>query len=151
MQNMEKPAYSYWKRPWIKWGLLVGGISELLLLWANIRNYRLFAGSDFFTAAQWAELGAGLAAERAVNGVLACCLLGSFLVGILAGSERAARLAQGVLLLLMALSLGAAGLGLGLFSVSKWGAFFLAIFLLCLGGAVYDLWKYRAMQEGNRG
>ena len=78
-----------------------------------------------------------------MNGLLAACFSGHFLIGICAHSPKAARLAEGIFLLLLTLAWGAAGLALQLFSRNGKGALAVLILVSALAGAVYSLLKFR--------
>lgn len=139
----KRDGYTYWKRSWHKWLILAAAILQLLCLWMNVREYREYAAAGILSASAWAVYAAQKIWQCALNGVMAACFSGVFLIGMFAQSQRAARLAEGVLLLLLAAACGGAGMALHLFSRSGKGLLWVLILLIALGGAAYDLWQYR--------
>ncbi len=139
----KRDGFSYWKRPWYKWLILATAILQLLCLWMNIREYHRIFTAGILSASEWAGYAASKKWQCAINGVLSSCFLGTFLIGIFAQSQRAARLAESVLLLLLSLAWGAAGFVLHLFTPSMKGLFWVLILLIAFGGAVHGFWQYR--------
>lgn len=135
--------FTYWKRPWHKWLILATGILMLVCLWRNVQEYRNLAGADIFSPAQWARYTAQSGFQCAGNGLAAAVFLGSFLIGTLARSPRAAMLAEGALLLILALGWGAAGYFFRLAAADVDGVFWALILMLALVGGIHSLWKSR--------
>lgn len=135
-------GFSYWKRPWHKWVVLSAALLQLLCLWVNIREYKGVSGAGILSDFEWARYTAQKSLQFALNGLSAAGFLGIFSIGAAVRSQQAAWLAEGLLLLCMALVWAAAGVTLPLAVKSKswivWGLFL----LLALGG-VYSLWKSR--------
>lgn len=136
--RQKQEEFSYWKRPWGKWFTLAGGIFELLALWLNVREYNRIAAAGIFSPAAWADYADSKIHLCASNGILAILFLGSFLVGNLARSQRSARRAEGLLLLILAL-----GMGIVLCLSDDGAVFWVCMMLICLGGVVYSFWKCR--------
>lgn len=144
MHDMKKSnGFTYWKRPWHKWLILATAVLQLLCLWMNIREYHNVSAAGILSVSEWASYAAQKNFQCALNGMMAACFLGIFLIGILAHSQKVARPAEGILLLLLAFAWGVTGLALRLFSLSGKGLFGVLILILALGGAAYDLLKYR--------
>jgi len=144
MRGEEKQeGFSYWKRPWHKWLILAAAVLQLLCLWMNIQEYHSISAAGILSASQWADYAASKIWQCAMNGVMLTCFFGTFLIGVFVQSQRAARLAEGVLLLLLSFAWGAAGFALHLFSPDLRGLFGVLILLIAFGGAVYDLWRCR--------
>lgn len=137
-QQQEK--FFYWKRPRAKWFCLAGGILELLVLWRNIREYNRIAAAGIFSPAAWTDYAEGQIHLCVSNGIAASLLLGSFLIGNLAQSQRSARRAEGLLLLFLAL---VAGIALCLSSTDVSVVFWVVVMLACLGGAACSFGKHR--------
>ena len=79
----------------------------------------------------------------AFSGMLAVCLLGMVLIGALVRSQQSARLAEGILFLILALGWGIAMVSLELFSWNVTGLFALLGLLLVLGNAIWCLWSWQ--------
>ena len=75
--------------------------------------------------------------------MMTACFSGIFLIGILVRSQKAARLAEGILLLLLAFAWGVEGVALPLFLLNGRGAFGVLFPVLMLAGAAYGFWQYR--------
>ena len=136
-------GFTYWKRPWYQWLILTAAILQLLCLWMNLQEYHDLSAAGILTGSAWADYAAQKRSQCALNGLLAACFSGHFLIGICAHSPKAARLAEGIFLLLLALAWGAAGLALQLFSRNGKGALAVLILASALTGAVYSLLKFR--------
>ena len=98
--------FTYWKRPWHKWIVLAAALVQLLCLWTNIQEYRFVSGTEIFSSSGWARYAVQQGLQCALNGMMAAAFLGIFLIGIWTRSQRAARLAEGLLLLFLALAWG---------------------------------------------
>ena len=136
-------GFTYWNRPWQKWAVLTAAVLQLLCLWMNIREYNSISAAGILSASQWAEYAAQKSFQCVLNGMVAAYFSGIFLIGILVHSQKAARLAEGILLLLLAFAWGAAGFALPLFSLNGRGIFGVLLLVLMLAGAAYGLWQYR--------
>lgn len=136
-------GFTYWKRPWYQWLILAAAILQLLCLWMNLQEYRDLSAAGILSDHAWTGYASQRRLQCALNGVMAACFSGHFLIGILARSQRAARLAEGIFLLLLALAWGAAGLALQLFSPNGKGALCVLILVSALAGAVYSLLRCR--------
>jgi len=143
MYNADKQdRFSYWKRPWQKWFVLIAAILQLLCLWMNIQEYKEISSIPIFSASELASFAASTKWQCAINGVLLGCFSGTFLIGIFAKSQRAARLAEGILLLALFVAWGAAGFVLRPFPPNM-RLFWALMLLIAFGGAIYSLWQYR--------
>jgi len=134
--------FSYWKRPWHKWLILAAAILQLLGFWMNLREYHDISAAGILSASGWAEYAAAKMWQCAMSGILFICFSGMFLTGLFVRSQRAAHLAEGVLLLLLFFAWGTAGLALHLFSPGAKRLFGVLILFIALGGAVHSFWKY---------
>lgn len=141
---MEKQGqFSYWKRRWHRSLVLTLAIIELLSLWGNAGQYRKVREAGVLSAAEWARYAGFQQFKCALNGILAAVLLAVFLIGTLAKSRRAARLAEGVILLLAALAIGGAVL---VYRPPLSGAeciLALAMLLTAAGAGAFSLFRYR--------
>lgn len=136
-------GHTYWKRPWHKWLILATAILQLLCLWMNLREYRSISAAGILSDPAWTDYAAQKRLQCALNGMMAACFSGHFLIGVLARSPKTARLAEGLLLLLLALAWAAACLVLQLFSRNGKGALAALILVSALAGAVCCLLQYR--------
>lgn len=147
MHNVGKnPDCRYWRRPWHKWIILTVEILQLLFLWMEIREREELFTAGIFSAPTWESYAARSNFSCAVHGLTAALFLGVFLIGLLARSRRSARLAEGLLLLLLALAWGTAGATLGLASQDEGKLLWAFFLLLTLGAGVYGLWKCRKQE-----
>ena len=89
-------GFTYWKRPWYQWLILAAAILQLLCLWMNLQEYHDLSAVGILTGSAWADYAAQKRSQCALNGLLAACFSGHFLIGICAHSPKAARLAEGI-------------------------------------------------------
>ena len=143
MRNIKSHSeFTYWKRPWHKWLVLVAALSQLLCLWMNIQEYNNISRAGVLSVSELTSYVSQKNWQCAINGVLATCFLGTFLIGIFARSQKGVRLSEGLLLLCLALAWGVAGFTLHFISLSYKGIFWLLILLIAFGGAVHNILQY---------
>lgn len=135
--------FAYWKRPWHKWIVLTAGVLQLVFLWMNIREYNGISSAGILSASAWADFAAWKHLQCSINGILAVLLMGFFAIGVSAGTQKKARLAESVLMLLSASGWIAAGAVLHMFSSDGKGLVFILIFLLTLAASAYSFCKYK--------
>lgn len=104
MRGGKQDGFTYWKRPWDKWLILAAALLELLSLWMNLQEYNRISAAGFLSASEWADYAAQKGLQCGLNGILATSFFGIFFIGAFVRSQRRARLAAGVLLLLLALA-----------------------------------------------
>ena len=143
MHSQKSEGFVYWKRPWQKWLMLIGGILQILSLWLNIREYQEMAEAGVFSASMWESYAIQQSFLCLINGFAAALFLGIFLIGIFVRSQRAARLAEGLLLLASASVWGIAGLALHLTAQNGIKLGWCLIWLMTFIGSVYTILKSR--------
>lgn len=144
MQNTKNHTeFTYWKRSWYKWLVLVGALSQLLCLWMNIQEYNKISRAGILSASEWASYMAQKNFQCAINGLLAVCFLGIFLIGFFARSQKEMRLIEGLFLVFLALAWGIIGFVLHLISLNGTGLFWALILLIAFCGAIHNLLQYR--------
>ena len=109
----------------------------------NIQEYNNLSKVGIFSASEWASYISQKNWQCAINGVLAVCFLGAFLIGVFARNQKEARLIERLFLLFLALAWGIIGFMLHLISLSAKGLFWILILLIAFGGAIYNLLQYR--------
>ena len=139
----KQDGFTYWKRSWHKWLILAVAIIQLLCLWMNVQEYNKIFRAGILNDTEWADYAASKIWQCALNGVMAGCFLGTFLIGIFAKCQRTARLLEGMLLLLLFFVCGTVGFTLHIFSLSGKGLVWTLILLIAFGGAIYDFWQYK--------
>lgn len=143
MHNKKRSEFTYWKRPWHKWAILIAALAQLLCLWMNIQEYNQISKSDFLTASEWTDYMTQKNWQCSISGLLIICFLGIFLIGILARSPQMAKLLETLLLLFLTLAWGVTGFTFHLFSSYSKGIFGSLILLIAFGGTVHNLLQYR--------
>lgn len=133
--------YTYWKRPWQKWIVLIAGVLQIISLSLNIQEYKDVAGTRIFSSSVWDSYAVQQSFQCAINGFSAALFLGVFLIGIIARSKKVARIAEGVLLLVLALVWGGVGFVLRITSQNGIKIIWGLLLLLTFCGGVYNLWK----------
>lgn len=144
MQEQTQKPYSYWKKPWHPWLFLGAAAIQLALLGMSVRQYRRVAEAGVLSGAEWAAFAAREQTRWALCGILAACLLGMVLIGALVHSRQSARLAEGILFLILALGWGITLVPQGLSSGGMTGVFASLGLLLILGNAI---WRLRSWQK----
>ena len=139
---MMSSAFSYWKRPWHRWVILVVGILQLVALWLHIQEYRNLADVQerVFSAAEWEQIAAQQLMQCSISALLAAVFFSVFIIGHFSRSKRSARLADGILCVVLGLAWGAAGLLLPMRYSTGDTVIWLVILLLALGGGAGALW-----------
>ncbi|MCI8400173.1 MAG: hypothetical protein HFF90_12390 [Oscillibacter sp.] len=143
MHEEDRTNYAYWKRPWHKWIVFAAALIQLWPLWQNIREYHSISNMGILSASEWTTYALQKNWQCALNGFLFTMLLGCFLIGFFVRTQRESNLANGLLLLLLSLAWGAAGIVLHLLSSPGKALQWSFILLIGLGGAVYSLSSYR--------
>lgn len=146
MQEQAQKPYSYWKKPWYPWLFLGAAAVQLAGLGMSVRQYRRVAEAGVLSGAEWAAFAAREQTRWALSGMLTVCLLGTVLIGALVRSQPSARLAEGILSLILALGWGVTAVSLELFSWNVTGFLTLLGLLVILGNAVWRLWSWRKIR-----
>ena len=109
---MEQRKFQYWQWPGLRWLVLVAGALQLVSLAMQVSDWKAIAGADIFSSAEWQRYCIREALHCGLSGLLAVGFLGCFAIGQRAKSCRAARRAEGVLLLGLAAVWAMGGIGL---------------------------------------
>lgn len=135
-----KEQYSYWERPWTKWVILAAALVQFWALWVNVRDYQKVQAADIFSPEQWEAYASAQQMHCAVGLITGIGFLAIFLIGFFAKTKRCAKICEGVLLLLVGVSLGA----VQTIILGEVQALWLVCTLLALGGSLcsfYRAWK----------
>ncbi len=143
MQEQTQEPYSYWKKPWHPWLILGAAAVQLAVLGMSVQQYRQVAEAGVLSGAEWEAFAAQEQTQWAFSGMLAVCLLGMVLIGALVRSQQSARLAEGILFLILTLGWGIAMVSLELFSRNVTGLLASLGLLLILGNAIWCLWSWQ--------
>jgi len=145
-------AFSYWKRPWHRWVILIVGILQLVALWLHIQEYRNLAGVQerIFSAAEWEQIAAQQLMQCSISALMAAVFFSVLIIGHFSHSKRFARLADGILCVVVGLVWGAAGLLLPMRYSTGDTLLWLVILLLALGGGVITLWQNAKCEKTSR-
>lgn len=109
---MEQRQFQYWQWPGLRWLVLAAGGLQLVSLAMQIGDWQAIAGAGIFSAEEWQRYCAREALHCGCSGLMAAGFLGCFVIGQRAKSRRAARRAEGVLLLALAVVWAVGGIGL---------------------------------------
>ena len=140
---MEQRQFPYWKRSGLRWLVLGAGVLQLVSLAMQLSDWQAIAGAGIFSAAEWQRYCAREALHCGCTGLMAAMFLGSFAIGQRARSRRAARRAEGVMLLVLAAVWAAGAIGLHtVLTVTLGQTLFELVLLAALaaGGGV-SLWQ----------
>lgn len=135
--------YSYWKYPWQKWIALAAAAVQLLCLWLNLSDYQSVSAVEdlIFSTAELAKWKAQRLFLCTVNGMAAVIFTGEFLIGALSRSGSAAKLAEGLLLLLVGLSGSIATCIIDFTPLGSLRALWLLTLALLFAVGAYTLWQ----------
>ena len=144
--NKEK-KFSYWKRPWGKWCLLLASVLLVIALLMDISDYRDILSAGVLSPEAQAQYIAGQKFGFALRGLNISMFFGIFVVGQISRSERMARRNEGILLLLLLVGWMAVGMAWGLFSRPGGQGFFcIAIGAALLALSAYNIAKFYRMK-----
>lgn len=136
-------GYTYWKRPWHKWVMLTGAILQLICLCINISEYKNIYTAGILNANEWVVYAAQKNFQCAINGLIAVCFLGSFIIGIFTRSKKMTYIVDCVFLIILSFLWITLGILLGMFLPDFKGVFWVFIVFLELGGACYSFLQYK--------
>lgn len=132
--------FSYWKRPWQKWMILAAAVSEALVLWYNVKEYRMVLSLDIFSPEELGRYAIQQKSAFLLYGLVVAALIGILIIGAVVRSKKAARLAESVLLLGMAAVLGA---WLAVWNQAISGVWvFIVLLATTLVGGIYTFYLY---------
>lgn len=140
---MERRPFQYWQWPGLRWLVLVAGGLQLVSLAMQISDWQAIAGAGIFSGSEWQRYCAREALHCGCSGLLAAGFLGCFVIGQRAKSRRAARRAEGVLLLALAVVWAAGVIGLRMAVPVPPGQeiFQLALLAALAAGGGVSLWQ----------
>lgn len=150
---MEQRPFQYWQWPGLRWLCLGAGVLQLVSLAMQISDWIDLAGAGIFSAEEWQRYCAGEALHCGCSGLLAAVFLGCFAIGQRAKSRRAARRAEGVLLLALAAVWAVGDIGLHLAVAVPLGQEIFQLVLLAAlaaGGGV-SLWQAARLAKTTSG
>lgn len=143
--NKQLTEYTYWKRPWQKWLVFIGGISQIIALFLNVQDCKQIAGVKdlIFSAAEWENYALQQSFQIAINGILAAIFLGCFLIGITSRSKKEASMAEGLLLLIISIVWGFVGLIFQFTTVTGTAIIWSILLVISFCGSIYSFYKIR--------
>ena len=102
--NTDK-TFSYWKKPYQKWLLLLQAILVFINLYFNMQHLIYINNPEvrykMFSQSQWEERVMQLGFSFAINSILISMLLGCFIIGCIVKSEKTARRSEGILFIVL--------------------------------------------------
>ena len=136
-------VFHYWKRPWHKWAVLIGCVSQLTALCLNIQEYRnlSYVHEMIFSESEWRRVAAQEMMQCSINALLAALFFGSLMIGYFTHSKRSAKFAEGIFCIALGSVWGAVGLLLPMRYSTGDTVFWLVVVLLAVGGGVGTLWQ----------
>ena len=146
-EDNKEEKFSYWKRPWGKWCLLLASVLLVIALLMDISDYRDILSAGVLSPDARAEYIADQQFGFALRGLNISMFFGIFVVGQISRSERMARRNEGILLLLLLVGWMAVCMAWGLFSRPGGQGFFcIAIGVALLALSAYDIAKFYRMK-----
>lgn len=147
LSNKPSKTFVYRKHPWQKWLLFTAGVLQVIVLLLNLQEYNEIASikDNIYTAAEWELYTLQQSFQISLKSAFAVICLGCFLIGIFSRSKKAARIAEGLLLLLLAVAWGSIGVMFQFTSVNGIKFIWFSLLLLTFFGSLYTLYKSRKM------
>lgn len=141
----DSKSFIYWKRAWQKWLTLAAGVLQVISLWLNMQKYREIAKVKdlIFSSAAWTDYALQQTFLCTFNGFSAAFFFGIFFVGILARSQKAARISEGLIVLILTFLWGGIGFILPIRSQIGITILWVGLLLSLFVGSMYALWKIK--------
>ncbi len=142
-------TFSYWKKPYQKWLLLLGSILLLTTLYFRIQDFITISNpeirNELFSQSGWENYLMQQYFSFAMNSIIISIFLGCFIIGCVVKSEKVARRSEGILLI----SLGGIWCIIGLLIGISTDVIALLIWIILLIsiliGGIYSFWKSRRL------
>ena len=134
---------AYWKKPGLKWVLLVVGILQGHLLYEKIKDYQIVMEAGIFSDEKLLQYMAQEKFSCLLSSVVILGILGAFLIGAIAKSPRSAKLAEALLLIGMAAVMGIGIAVWGQSFTQAWLLVCLLLSILTMGTGLFALIKCR--------
>ena len=144
MKNDSSPEqFTYWKRPWGKWIVLLIAAVEFVCLWRSISAYQEFSGvmEQIFSTNEFEKWKIKKLFQCSTYGIATAIFLGEFLIGTLSHRKRTAEMAGGLLLLIVGVSWLIIGFILGFGALDNWKIFWLLLNSCAIAIGIYFMWK----------
>ena len=132
---------AYWKKPGLKWALLVVGILQGHLLYEKIKDYQIVMEAGIFSDEKLLQYMAQQKFSCLLSSVIILGVLGAFLIGATAKSPRSAKLAEALLLIAMATVMGIGIAVWGQSFTQAWLVVWLLLSILTMGTGLFTLLK----------
>ena len=135
--------FTYWKRPWGKWIVLLVAAVNFIYLWINISSYQEFSGimEQIYSTNEFETWKIEKLFRCSLYGIATAIFLGAFLIGILSHRKRTAEMAGGLLLLIVGVSWLIIGFILGFGALDNWKIFWLLLNSCAIAIGIYFMWK----------
>ena len=132
--------FTYWKKPWQKWFIFNAAVLNLFALLHNIQEYRNIAMLGILSPSEFASYSASKYMQCASNGFIAASFFAIFVIGFIAKSKKSARLAEGIVLLVLAAAWVIAGITFDILTTNGQRFYFGFVLILALGGAAHSFY-----------
>lgn len=142
-KTQQKESFSYWKRPYQKWIVLAAAVFQLVALAMNLKDLGEIAGSGALSDSERELYLIEKSLQCAIFAMTTLLFFGGFLIGCFVKSHRAARTAEGGMLVCLTLAWGVAGGVLHLATAEESQMLWGFILVLAIGGSIYSFWKAR--------
>lgn len=135
--------FTYWKRPWEKWIVLLLAVINFIYLWINISSYQEFYSvmEQIYSANEFEKWKIEKLIQCSLHGIGTAVFLGEFLIGALSHRKRTAEMAGGLFLLITGISWLMIGFMLGFASLDNWKIFWILFSSCAIAIGIYFMWK----------
>ena len=135
--------FTFWKRPWEKWIVLLAAAVHFICLWINISDYQEFYGvmEQIFSTNEFEKWKTEKLYQCSIYGIATVIFLGEFLIGTLSHRNRTAEMAGGLFLLIVGISWLIIGFILGFGSLDNGKVFWFLLNSCMIVIGMYFVWK----------
>lgn len=145
----QNDKFTYWKKPWHKWALLVATVLQMIALYLKIQDFHKISRpkirNELFGQAGWESYVADQYFQYALSILLICVCLSSFFIGLFARSKKAVDISMSTLLISITLLWGIVGFVIPVFPDKTNMIFWLIILIASFGVSIYTLWGNRRL------
>ena len=135
--------FTYWKRPWGKWIVLLAAAVNFICFDQNVSDYHEFSSvmEQIYSTNEFEKWKIEKLFSCSTYGIATAIFLGEFLIGALSHRKRTAEMAGGLLLLIVGISWLIIGFMLDFVSLNNQKIFWFLFNSCAIAIGIYFIWK----------